>query len=239
MEMNLDCSISVVIATFGAEEWRKKAKIAARSVLAQSLQPKDLQLIHGATLCAARNEAAKNAQGEWLLFLDADDSLAPGYLAAMQQAIRLYGGLDCLLQPSTSFVVNGSPKAPPAPLPPYPILEQNYLIVATLVRRDKFLQVGGFRELDMFEDWDLWLRCLVSGSQVRVVPDAVYEVTFNPKGRNKTSVELNNRITYELRAKYWPQVYGGTLPNHYLARLYFEKKLYELRNLFRRLISAQ
>ena len=57
------------------------------------------------TIASVRNELANTAKGEWLLFLDADDELAPGYLDAMTRALgqeRAYltAYLSCSRPPS-------------------------------------------------------------------------------------------------------------------------------------------
>src|SRR5690606_41491173 len=91
-------SISVVIGTYGdLDEWMPLVRRAAASVRGQA--PRDLVWMHAQSLAEARNKGAMAATGEWLLFLDADDTLAPGYLAHMRE----YRGDASLLKPSVQY----------------------------------------------------------------------------------------------------------------------------------------
>lgn len=105
--------ISVVIPAFNVERWLPSA---IDSALEQSLRPVEVIVVDdGSTdhtpevarrygkrvkllkqptnggLAAARNAGAGAAKGEWLFFLDADDSLLPGAFDHLGKAIRSLG----------------------------------------------------------------------------------------------------------------------------------------------------
>jgi len=42
------------------------------------------------------------------------------------------------------------------------------------VPRGLFARVGGFHEWSAYEDWELWLRCIIAGAKLVPVPAAVY-----------------------------------------------------------------
>src|SRR5690606_25052100 len=102
-------SISVVIGTYGdLDERMPLVRQAAASVRGQA--PRDLVWMHAQRLAVARNKGEMAATGEWLLFLDADDTLVPGYLALMRE----YRGDASLLKPSVQyFNEDGSPRGEP------------------------------------------------------------------------------------------------------------------------------
>ncbi len=114
---------------------------------------------------AARNTGAERATGTYLLFLDADDLLAPTLLDRAVETLRQ--------QPAVGFVYSGMRLFgqdqhvwPSAAFDLSRLALDNYVLPHALVRRVAWEQVGGFdpaRSLWGFEDWDFWLRLATSG----------------------------------------------------------------------------
>jgi GT2 family glycosyltransferase len=165
--------VTVCIGTFGDDSWRKLALDRA----AMSCERKVLH-VHDENLMVARNRAAEKAQSEWLCFLDADDELAPGYFDAMEQ------GTADLRGPSVQYVVRGMTR-PPKIWPPMDLTQGNYLVIGTLIRKEMFDEVGGFRDYPLYEDWDLWLRCHLAGASIELLPEAVYIAHARSDSRNR------------------------------------------------------
>ena len=194
-------SASIVVATFGHPRWSALARF--RAIPSAKRQTTSAQLIveHGEALHSARNDGASRAEGEWLIFLDADDELDRGYVAAMLAA----AGPDVdLIQPATKLA--GS-RHPPALMEPKPLLTGNYLVIGTAVRASLFADVGGFEEWPMYEDWDLWLRCVQAGARIGAAPSAIYRWWPSPGGRNdapradqrSTYAAIRRRATHAMR----------------------------------------
>lgn len=193
----MSADISIVIGVFGDDvkairHWIDIAQRAVRSVRNQTVSPCGFQIAPGKTLHEARNRGAEEATGRWLLFLDADDELDPGYIEAMQAAIDqatannpdgtfLFGPATLGIRP------DGVEDAEPILIPERPLTQGNYLVIGTVVERSHFLEVGGFQDWPAWEDWALWLRCVGAGAQVIRVPDAIYRVHVSPNSRNESA----------------------------------------------------
>lgn len=188
-------NVTVCICTHGTREW---SDLAERVALPSAREQGAHQIVSHhywdtGTLAEARNFAAEQATGDWLCFLDADDRLAPGYLAAMQAAMRHWNlarrtdltDNPLLLLPAVQYVHDDgrSAAAPVVPAWGRSVVDVNAGVIGTLVPRQLFREVGGFREFAMYEDWDLWLRCLIAGARPIAVPEAVYLADAAP-GRN-------------------------------------------------------
>jgi GT2 family glycosyltransferase len=65
------------------------------------------------------------------------------------------------------------------------LVDGNWLVVGSLVRADLVRKVGGWRDFDWSEDWDLWLRCHLAGASFEAIPEAVYRAHVRPDSRNR------------------------------------------------------
>lgn len=177
--------ITVCIGTYGDHgHWSALAARAMASVERQTVRPDNVRWFHGTKLHEARNCAAHGEQAEWLCFLDADDELDERYLEAMYATVS---GLDepALVQPATLGVYpDGREDAAAVLIPAKPLFDGNYMVIGTLVRRDQFQRLGGFREWPCYEDWDLWIRCWLDGAKLLSCPNAIYRVHVNEVSRN-------------------------------------------------------
>jgi glycosyltransferase involved in cell wall biosynthesis len=198
-------SVAVIIATFGGEDWLKKRDRAALSVEMQTKYPSEIIRFHGETLQEARNQAARLAMSDWLIFLDADDQLDKDYVRNMRH------GSGDIRQPSTLGVVDGVEDDVPVLIPKRDLIEANYIVIGAMCRRDLFMEVGGFRDLPCLEDWDLWIRMVLAGAEVKPCPDAIYRVGVNPNSRNQNKT-AHAKTYAEIRSKYrneWRRKFGG------------------------------
>lgn len=177
--------VTVIVGTYGAEKWRNLAM--NRAVPSAMALGCPVIHVHATSLHEARNEGAERAMTRWLCFLDADDELAPGFIDAMA------AGTADLRAPAVRYGANEHWN--PTALPKVAghdhdctgecLPEGNWLVIGTLIERSRFLDVGGFRDWPMYEDWDLWLRCWQAGATVEAIPAAVYVAHVNPRSRNR------------------------------------------------------
>lgn len=163
------------------------------------------------SIASCRNAAAERARGEWLLFLDADDRLAPGYVQAMTQTLPSVNGRS-LLTPRVSYVAGrgGYRHRSPTFWPEVDMRGGNWLVIGTLVRRDFFFEVGGFRDFPHgLEDWNLWARCVRAGATIVKVPGAVYIAHFNKLSKHHQlgrDREAYVKAYNEARCDAWPEL---------------------------------
>lgn len=185
----------MIVPAFGEEYLSLAHERALPSIARQSLGAAEVILAEGQTVSSARNNGAKIATAEWLLFVDADDEIEPGYIAAMSE-----GSAD-LRGPATIFLKPGGIVEGPLLVPARPLEDSNYLVIGTMLRREMFWRAGGFREFPVHEDYDLWLRCeRRCAATIEQLPDAVYVVHVREHSRNDQSQMMKRRTNARIKA---------------------------------------
>ena len=142
--------------------------------------------IKNSGVSVARNTGIAAAKGEYILPLDADDKIGPEYIAkavevlAKNAVVKLvycdceYFGEQTGLTPEPPFSMEG-------------MLSRNIIFNAALMRKNEFLQSGGYDPafLQGWEDWDLWLKYIHSENQVYKIPGVHFFYRLKQGSRNE------------------------------------------------------
>lgn len=206
---------SILIATYGDEAWRDLAwSRAYPSAVVQEAHEVLVRHETDATISEVRNALGKEASGEWLLFLDADDELSPSFLAMMQRTHeKLRSPPKRLYTPEVSYVHISGRRRPARHLRRGNLQNDNYLVVGTLIERSLFMEVGGFGEYPHgFEDWSLWAKCWKAGAKVVPVRGAIYYAYMNPESKHRKmwknrewQVEMHHRVRRDIFPELYPE----------------------------------
>lgn len=180
-------SVSIVITTYGTDEWRELAwSRAYPSTVDQGAHEVIVHHEPDLPIGPARNAAGLLATGDYLCHLDADDELAPGYIATMEQAIsEAREPSKTLFYPAVRYMRKNRP-APDLVRPITNLKHDNFLVVGTVVDRQLFQSVGGFGNYGHgYEDWAAWAKCWKAGARIVPVPQAVYVAYINPQSEHR------------------------------------------------------
>lgn len=126
-----------------------------------------------------RNRLVKAAESEWVAFLDDDDVLHPDYIEKLIQYADefdvVYGW--CSMSGRPAWIANETFNADT-------LRERNFIPVTCMVRRSKFLEVGGFPDQRFCEDHALWVEILESGGRFKCHEEILWEYRYH--GSNRT-----------------------------------------------------
>ena len=129
-------------------------------------------------LPVARNRGAAGATSEFLVFLDADDWIEPGFVATLAAALRREAD-PRISHAYSQQRIHGRDVSSVWAVPdwdPLMMMVTNLHPVTALVKRDRFEAAGGFNEnmRDGYEDWDLWLKFVERSWRGLRVPEPLF-----------------------------------------------------------------
>jgi GT2 family glycosyltransferase len=131
----------------------------------------------------ARNVGARAASGESLVFVDADDEVAPGWLAAIGEALSKYDFVASrfdVLKLNETWVIEGvgqSSQSTGIMQFRYPKYLPHAGCSGLGVRRFLFESIGGFNEsLPVLEETDLCWRIQLKGFTLHFCPEALVHI---------------------------------------------------------------
>ncbi len=155
--------------------------VVTRQILA-GLEQQGHRVVRSANrgAAAARNLGVAATSAPLLVFLDADDRLAPTHLAATSARLGAQPELDYVSTALAAF--GGADYVWRAVEPDLPrAIAFGTLHVSTLLRRSVFDAVGGYDEsLRAFEDLDFWTRVMKRGYRGTVLEEPLLHYRVRP-----------------------------------------------------------
>ncbi|MDU9049608.1 MAG: glycosyltransferase family A protein [Candidatus Electrothrix sp. Rat3] len=126
-------------------------------------------------LSSARNNGIREAQGEYILPLDADDRIGPTYLEQAVQLLDADPYVGIVYCKARFFGDRNSEWQ----LPEYSLEEMllnNIIFCTSFFRRADWEDVGGFDPAMIYgwEDYDFWLSLIERGRQVKRIPEILF-----------------------------------------------------------------
>ena len=171
-----DAEVRAIVAEYAARD--ERVKLVTRET--------------NGNISAATNSAIAQATGDWLVFMDHDDTIVEYALLHVALAIEehpnatlLYSDEDKLNEAHEVFMPYFK-----SDFDPLLLLGQNYVCHLTTVRRALVNELGGLRsEFDGAQDWDMVLRVseIVDRSTIIHIPHVLYHWRSHIGSTSQTS----------------------------------------------------
>jgi glycosyltransferase involved in cell wall biosynthesis len=164
----------------------------------------------------ARNNAIKNAKGEYILPVDADDKIGCTYI---QQAVQiLQQQPEVRMVGCRAWMFGDVDKEWKLPKFSHALLaRKNMIPVTALYRKSDWEKCGGYCETDIYrEDWDFWLSMMELGGTFHKIDEVLffYRIT---KGSRRTLAKSQKKYIIDAinrrHPAYLKKYLGG--PLHY------------------------
>lgn len=187
--------------------------------------------------CAARNQAVRLAEGEFILPVDADNLIEPGLIADSVKEILKDPSVK-VVAPRADFFGErtGEWKLPPFSL--HLLARKNIMDTCALYRKKEWERVGGYCEnIIAREDWEFWIAILKDGGKVVRLPEIGLHYRIRNVSKRVTDRSLKRHVVKTLNARH-PEFFERELggPLHYrrswsvllnhIYRLFHPRKIY-------------
>lgn len=151
-------------------------------------------------VCDTRNKGITQAQGEYILPLDADDKIAKPYIECAIDAFTQDPNLKLVYCNTVLFgVVNR--KAIPIPYSFERMLSENLIHHAAIFRKSDFQKTIGYNlnMHDGLEDWDFWITLLNPEDKVKKLDGFYYYYRIKNISRStQINFERNERLILQM-----------------------------------------
>lgn len=210
--------ISVLVTCFNKEPYLEEC---IQSIMRQSQKPREIILVHDGCqnvgvhlgvdnivlkhnvgVAKARHEAVRFSRSELLLFVDGDDVLSPDYLEKMVRVMMKGGDI---IYPDLFLWVEGGGRLVVTPNKITPKFVRDYrkvvIPVTSLISRKMYEDVGGFREWEVLEDLDFFVRAMCRGYTFKKAQTLLW-YRRPPGTRNNIDLAKRKKVLDEIMGQF-------------------------------------
>jgi glycosyltransferase involved in cell wall biosynthesis len=164
--------------------------------LLQNLNRDKVRVIHTRNngVSSARNRGIKEAQGDYILPLDADDKIGADYLSLAVKTLEENQGVAIVYCERVLFgEYEGMYSLPD--YDPRALLIDNCIYPAALYRKTDWKAVGGYSEKMVYgwEDWDFWISLSELNKRVVKIPEPLFYYRVRSVSRDH-ALRLHQKI---------------------------------------------
>lgn len=193
---DIEGKVTVVIPVFGdMNYWKPLLERAHQSALNQTVKAKYVIINTGKDLHESRNSIINSIDTEFVIFLDCDDELHENYIEEMLKIEDADVVVPCVHR----YFDDGRVDTDQHWYTPRPLVEANYIVIGALVRTEYLKRVGGFSDLPLYEDWQMWLRMEEIGARFKQCPAAIYKIHVREGSRNEPDIEMKQKMYNQIR----------------------------------------
>ena len=157
----------------------------------------------------ARNMAISVAKGEWILPLDADDTLDPAAIFLLKRYISIEPETTLFIPNRIMCSRNGKTQFQERVWGGYEDLKERCTPTNTsCFKKADWERVGGYRDGTMYEDWEFWIRLLYKNDRVVSIPHPLYNYRIRADSRWHEAVKLHWKEVMLIR-KMNPEIFSG------------------------------
>lgn len=215
----MKADLSIIVTNYNKSH--KQLMECMNSIKAQTVEPKEVILVDDCSkdprahalavsiilpknvgVAKARDIGVKMSTGKLLLFVDADDMIAPDFIQQCGRAIKK--GADIAYPNMLLFdglPINKLVDNPARITAKYLLGKKTSIPVTSMMWRKVYESLGGFRELPIFEDWDFWIRAACNGYTFKKANTLLW-YRQNENSRNHGNQPLKTQVHYQITAPY-------------------------------------
>lgn len=165
-------------------------------------------------VCRARNHGIQKAKGKYILPVDSDDILLPGFIEWAVLVMEQDTQMKAVVPKAEFFGARTGPWS----LKPFSkkLLARKNMIPATaLYRKIDWERCGGYYEgLQAREDWEFWISVLKNGGQVCTSPQLALRYRIHPESKRTADRRLKKQVIDALNERhpeFFQRELGGPL----------------------------
>lgn len=223
-------SVSVIIPNLNYGRWLGQA---IESALQQTIPPAEVIIVDGGSVDhsasvarrypvrwieqlrrghgTARNTGIAKTSSDWIIGLDSDDWIESTYIERCLSEVHPSTGIvaTALQWEGGSIGVQGVDE----PVTIDRLFYANRLFCASMFRRSAWMEIGGYSELPIYEDWDLWMRILAAGYGIAVIQEPLFHYRSHDQQSSVAANPRSDSIKHSMQAA-WKSTYQNNLLLH-------------------------